>query len=75
MWSSPVEPGCVHDIVVARVHALPALYPAAAAGIPTLADKGYLGAGIGVIVPFNSRNLAPDNACHNTLQIALRALG
>ena len=33
-----VEPGSVHDITAARLHALPALYPAAAAGLPALAD-------------------------------------
>ena len=46
VWTSPVEPGPVHDITSAREHALPALYPAAAARLPTLADKGYTGAGI-----------------------------
>jgi hypothetical protein len=30
---------------------LPALYPAAAAGLPTLADPGYDGAGIGIHIP------------------------
>jgi len=47
VWSSPVEPGSVHDITAARDHCLPALY-GAAAGLPTLTDKGYQGAGIGV---------------------------
>jgi hypothetical protein len=41
----------VHDITAARVHALPALYRAAAPGMPTLADSGYEGAGIGVLTP------------------------
>lgn len=31
----------MHDLATARVHAFPALYPAAAAGLPTLADPGY----------------------------------
>ena len=43
IWTSPVEPGSTHDITAARIHALPALYPAAAAGLPTLTDKGYTG--------------------------------
>jgi hypothetical protein len=34
LWVSHVEPGSVHDITAARIHALPALYPAAAAGLP-----------------------------------------
>ena len=51
LWVSEVEPGSVHDITAARLHALPALYPAAAAGLPTLADPGYDGAGIGIHIP------------------------
>jgi DDE superfamily endonuclease len=35
---SEVEPGSVPDITAARLHALPALYRAAAAGPPTLAE-------------------------------------
>jgi hypothetical protein len=30
LWISPAEPGSVHDITAARLHALPALYQAAA---------------------------------------------
>src|SRR5206468_10303138 len=30
LWTSDVEPGSVHDITAARVHALPGLYRAAA---------------------------------------------
>lgn len=72
-WVSEVEPGSTHDIAAARVHALGALYPAAAAGLPTLADKGYTGAGIGVTVPIKGGNLAPDNLARNLLISALRA--
>lgn len=46
---SEVEPGSVHDLTAA--HALSALYPAAAAGLPALADPGYHGAGIGICIP------------------------
>ena len=31
MWVSEVEPGSVHDLTAARLHALPGLYWAAAA--------------------------------------------
>ena len=72
-WVSPAEPGSTHDITAAREHVLPALYPAAAAGLKTLADKGYLGAGIGVLVPIKGNNLAPDNRSRNTMITALRA--
>ena len=51
LWVSKTEPGSVHDITAARLSALPALYPAAAAGLPTLADPGYDGAGIGIHIP------------------------
>jgi DDE superfamily endonuclease len=40
LWVSAVEPGSVHDLTAARTHVLPALYRAAAAGLPTLADPG-----------------------------------
>jgi hypothetical protein len=35
---SGVEPGSVHDITAVRLHALPALYRAAARGLPALAE-------------------------------------
>jgi hypothetical protein len=51
LWAGPAEPGSVHDITAARRHALPALYRAAALGMPTLADLGYEGAGTGILTP------------------------
>lgn len=72
-WVSPVEPGSIHDITAARTHALPALYPAAAAGLPTLTDKGYAGAGLGICVPLRGRILDPDTATRNQLISELRA--
>ncbi|MCX4768062.1 hypothetical protein OG562_45545 [Streptomyces sp. NBC_01275] len=48
---SDVEPGSAPDVAAARVHALPVLCSAAADGVPTLADKGCIGAGIGIPVP------------------------
>ncbi|MFI6428628.1 transposase family protein [Promicromonospora sp. NPDC050880] len=72
-WVSPVEPGTVNDIVAARAHVLPFLYPAAAGGLPTLTDKGYEGAGIGIIVPFNGANLNADAVSRNATINALRA--
>ncbi len=73
VWTSPVEPGSSHDITCARKHALPALYPAAAAGLPTLTDKGYTGAGIGIMVPIKGSNLSIDNQARNLLITPLRA--
>ena len=75
VWSSEVEPGSTHDITVARAHCLGALYKAAADGVPTLTDKGYAGAGIGVHSPVKGRDLAADTAGYNALLTGLRALG
>lgn len=73
VWTSEVEPGSTHDITAARTHVLGALYPAAAHGLPTLTDKGYVGTGIGIHVPTKGHNLAPDNRARNHLISALRA--
>ncbi|OWA19078.1 hypothetical protein B9W68_00715 [Streptomyces sp. CS227] len=51
-WVSDAEPGSTPPhVTAARIHTLPALYKAAADGLPILADKGYIVAGIGVRVP------------------------
>jgi hypothetical protein len=55
LWAGPAEPGSVNDMTAARWHALPALYRAAALGLPALADSGYQGAGIGVHVPVKNQ--------------------
>jgi hypothetical protein len=79
LWVSPAEPGSVHDITAARIHALPALYQAAAAALPTLADPGYDGAGIGVHIPVrqpaDGRDLDINTRTRNAIQRALRCLG
>jgi hypothetical protein len=45
LWVCDVEPGSTHDLTAARIHAPPALYPAAAAGLPPgrprLPRRGY----------------------------------
>jgi DDE superfamily endonuclease len=79
LWASEAEPGHVHDITAARLHALPALYRAASLGMPTLADSGYEGAGIGIHVPAKgpggSQQLAPGNRARNALLRGLRFQG
>ncbi|WP_189062284.1 transposase family protein, partial [Longimycelium tulufanense] len=79
LWVSDVAPGSFVDLPVAVDQALGALYHAAAQGLPTLADKGYQGAGIGVHTPIkNPRGgnvLDVDNRCHNTLLTRLRCRG
>lgn len=73
VWVSPAEPGSTHDITCARRHALDPLHTAAAAGLPTLTDRGYTGAGAGIHVPTKGRDLATDTQTRNQLITALRA--
>ncbi|MFD9823836.1 transposase family protein, partial [Streptomyces violascens] len=80
LWVCDVEPGSTHDLTAARLHALPALYPAAVQGLPTLADIAYLGAGEGIHVPFREHpdlpgNLSLNNQTYNKLLRALRFPG
>lgn len=75
LWASPVEPGSTHDLTAAREHCLGALYPVAATGTPTLADKGYQGAGIGVLTPVKGHHLGVDNRAYNALLTGTRAIG
>ena len=79
LWVSDVEPGSVHDITAARAHALPALYRAAAAGLPALAGPGYEGAGIGILIPVRQpaggRELDINARTRNAIQRSLRCLG
>lgn len=80
VWLSGVEPGCTHDLSAARLHALPALYAAASKlDLPTLADGGYTGAGIGVHVPVKqpggNQVLDIDTRTRNALLRGLRAQG
>ena len=79
LWLSEVQPGSVHDITAARIHALPALYQAAAAGLPALADPGYDGAGLGILIPVRQppggRELDINTRTRNALQRSLRCLG
>jgi hypothetical protein len=79
LWVSNVQPGSVHDITAARDALLGALYAAAARGLPTLADLGYEGSGIGVFTPVkqpaDGNVLDTDTRTYNTLLRALRSLG
>ena len=79
LWADPAEPGSVHDITAARLHALPALYRAAALGMPCLADSGYEGAGIGILTPVKkpagNRELDIGTRTRNALLRDLRCRG
>src|SRR5438270_6606942 len=74
---SDVEPGSTHDVTAARATGfLGALHAAAALlGLPALADKGYHGAGAGVLTPTKGRGLHGDNLTRNLLLGCLRAEG
>jgi hypothetical protein len=74
---SDVEPGSTHDLTAARATGfLGAMYAAAALlGLPALADKGYNGAGAGVLTPTKGGDLHSDNTTRNELIGCLRAQG
>ena len=79
LWAGPAEPGSVHDITAARWHALPVLYRAAALGMPALADSGYEGARIGILIPVKNppgnRELDLGTRTRNALLRDLRCGG
>jgi hypothetical protein len=80
LWLSEVEPGSTHDITAARAHVLGALYWAySQLDLPTLADAGYEGSGIGVFTPVKQpagdQGLDTDNRAYNALLRGVRCLG
>jgi len=80
LWVSDVEPGSAHDLTCARDHVLGALYWAASQlDLPTLADSGYEGAGIGVHTPVKQppggQVLDLDTRTYNALLRSVRCLG
>lgn len=81
LWVFDVEPGSTPDVTAARNHVLPALYKAAVGGLPALAGKGYIGAGIGIRVPHRRPKgesegaLHADNRMFNALVRHAQALG
>lgn len=80
LWVAEVEPGSTHDMTAAREHVLAALYWAASQlDLPTLADGGYDGAGIGVFTPVkqpsDGRELDVNTRTYNALLRGLRCLG
>jgi hypothetical protein len=85
LWCSDVLPGIHNDLGAARAHrAIGALCAAAARGLPTLADKAYHAAGIGILTPVKAlpgnhplHGLAPgvNQQTYNRLHTSLRCLG
>lgn len=65
LWVSVAEPGSVHDITAARIHALPALYRAAATVLPTLADPAMTARASASTSPSSSRGRAGARYRHS----------
>lgn len=81
VWISDALPGHLHDLTCAEHQQIlaAACWAASQLDLPTLADSGYEGAGIGVHTPYkqptDGRQLAIDNRTHNTLLRSQRAIG
>jgi hypothetical protein len=81
IWTSPAMPGHLHDLTCAQhLDITGALYWAASTlDLPTLADAGYDGTGLGIHTPYkqtaDGRPLAVDNRAHNLLLRSMRCLG
>ena len=81
IWVSDVAPGHLHDLTVSRDCGVTAAlnWAASQLDLPTLADSGYEGAGLGIKVPFTQpaggQVLAPDNQAYHALHKATRCLG
>jgi hypothetical protein len=78
MWISDVLPGGVHDLAAAREKVLPVLRKYTA-GMPCLADTGYVGAGHGVVTPVKRpsgvKELDINSRTRNMLHSSVRCLG
>ncbi|WIV57140.1 transposase family protein [Amycolatopsis nalaikhensis] len=80
LWVSAVLPGSRNDLSAARdLDIVGALTAAAGQGLPTLADKAYHSAGIGIHTPIKKAAgqppLGPRQRVYNLLQSRARALG
>ena len=73
LWVSGALPGAVHDLTAARIWGI--VRRLAAAGLITLAYKGYIGAGEPVITPYRGRNKPPSQKAANRAHARLRAPG
>lgn len=80
LWVSAVLPGSRNDLSAARdLGIVGALTASAGQGLPTLADRAYHAAGIGIVTPFKKPAgqppLAADQQTFNLLHSRLRCLG
>ena len=72
-WVSGPLPGAVHDLTAARIWGI--IRELAAAGLITLADKGYHGAGEYVLTPYRGRNKPAAQKEANRAHARLRSPG
>jgi hypothetical protein len=72
LWISEGLPGSVYDLTAAREHGI--LDACRAAGLTLIADRGYIGAGPGVLLPYRSwkKPLGPAYKAANNAHSALR---
>jgi hypothetical protein len=73
VWVSGPLPGAVHDLTAARIWGI--IRQLAAAGLITLADKGYHGAGDPVLTPYRGRNKPASQKDANRAHAKLRSPG
>ncbi len=73
LWTSGSLPGSVHDLTAARIWGI--IRRLEAAGLITLADKGYVGAGQPVLVPYKGRNKPASQKGANSSHAKLRGPG
>lgn len=73
LWTSGSLPGSVHDLKAARIWGI--IRRLNAAGLITLADKAYVGAGEHMRVPYKGRGKPPSQKAANSAHAKLRAPG
>jgi len=73
LWVSGALPGAVHDLTAARIWGI--VRELAAAGLITLSDKGYIGAGDPVRTPYRGRDKPVSQKEANRAHARLRAPG
>jgi hypothetical protein len=73
LWTSGSLPASVHDLTAARIWGI--IRRLDAAGLITLADKGYVGAGQRVLVPYKGRNKPASQKAANSAHAKLRGPG
>jgi DDE superfamily endonuclease/Helix-turn-helix of DDE superfamily endonuclease len=73
LWVSGPLPGAVHDLTAARIWGI--IRELAAAGLITLADKGYHGAGGHIRTPYKGKNKPPSQKDSNRAHAKLRGPG